>query len=454
MSSNRKGYKMKSIMLFVFGLLVCVAGAFPLNPSFTPEAVAAYKAKADAGDAEAQCNLGWCYAYGEGVETNKVEAVKWYRKAAEQGDAFAQCMLGRCHEKGEGVKKDMVEAVKWYRKAAEQGDADAQRVLCWCYTTGEGVKKDMTEAVKWYRKAAERDNSEAQCLLGACFAKGAGVAKNMTEAVKWFRKAAEQGQRFAQINLGWCYAQGEGVEKDAVISGQWYLKAAKGNPFLAAFLSKQVYVFVSLLVLLVVFGVFLVIVATYLPCTIVRVLQSERSLAKRLFADLESVMCSLFAVACLFAYFDLLTKASYVSLEEFLLVDFLPLSVGLHIFPVDGLFFAYYGIRTFVERRRLRRSSTRPHVTFAQYVKACVVAEICAYGVVGLWLAFVLALLEYLVLSGVCVLGTIALMIYTWPTRKKYDKLVNGGKRSNHGEIHGHLSARRLGFLASLHRSG
>lgn len=41
---------MKSIMLSVCGLLDCVAGAFPLNPSFTPEAVMEYKAKADAGD--------------------------------------------------------------------------------------------------------------------------------------------------------------------------------------------------------------------------------------------------------------------------------------------------------------------------------------------------------------------------------------------------------------------
>ena len=29
---------MRPIILFVCGLLVCVAGAFPLNPSFTPDA--------------------------------------------------------------------------------------------------------------------------------------------------------------------------------------------------------------------------------------------------------------------------------------------------------------------------------------------------------------------------------------------------------------------------------
>jgi TPR repeat protein len=41
----------------------------------------------------AQCNLGFCYAYGEGVPKNEKEAVKWWTKAAEQGDALAKKAL-------------------------------------------------------------------------------------------------------------------------------------------------------------------------------------------------------------------------------------------------------------------------------------------------------------------------------------------------------------------------
>lgn len=78
-------------------------------------------------------------------------------------------------------------------------------------------------------------------------------------------------------------------------------------------------------------------------------------------------------------------------------------------------------------RARLECLSAEDVIT--QYVKVCVVEKICANGVVGLWFAFVLALLGYLVLSGVCVLSAIVLIICTWPTRKKYDKLVNGGKK-------------------------
>src|SRR5213082_2323998 len=69
------------------------------------------KAKAEAGDAESQVELGRRYDEGEGVAKDPVEAVKWVRKAAEQKLAMAQYNLGLCYYKGEGVAKDRVEAV-------------------------------------------------------------------------------------------------------------------------------------------------------------------------------------------------------------------------------------------------------------------------------------------------------------------------------------------------------
>ncbi len=60
---------------------------------------------------------------------------------AEQGDAGAQCELGRRYYNGTGVAKDFVEAMKWYRKAAEQGDAFAQLTLGSSYYFGNDVEK-------------------------------------------------------------------------------------------------------------------------------------------------------------------------------------------------------------------------------------------------------------------------------------------------------------------------
>jgi TPR repeat protein len=84
------------------------------------------KAKAEAGDAESEVELGRRYDNGEGVVKDHAEAAKWYRKAAEQNYGPAQNNLGLCYEHGEGVAADRVEAAKWYRKAAEQNDVDAQ----------------------------------------------------------------------------------------------------------------------------------------------------------------------------------------------------------------------------------------------------------------------------------------------------------------------------------------
>src|SRR5437867_11216286 len=83
------------------------------------------KAKAEAGDAESEVELGLRYTNGEGVAKDQVEAVKWFRKAAEQNYARAQKNLSICYDKGEGVTKDQVEAEKWLRMAAEQDDAEA-----------------------------------------------------------------------------------------------------------------------------------------------------------------------------------------------------------------------------------------------------------------------------------------------------------------------------------------
>ena len=81
------------------------------------------------GHADAQCNLGYCYANGIGVTQDYAEAVKWYQKAAEQGNALGQNNLGYCYESAQGVAQDLAQAQELYAKAAARGNATAQRTL-------------------------------------------------------------------------------------------------------------------------------------------------------------------------------------------------------------------------------------------------------------------------------------------------------------------------------------
>ena len=55
------------------------------------------KAKAEAGDAQAQCRLGSYYYESAG---NFAEAVKWFRKAADRGHSGAQNQLNYFARKG------------------------------------------------------------------------------------------------------------------------------------------------------------------------------------------------------------------------------------------------------------------------------------------------------------------------------------------------------------------
>ena len=142
----------------------------PVQAQNTPSAqeLADLRALAEAGDTEAQYNLGLRYANGDGVSQDDAVAVTWYRLAAEQGHARAQITLGAMYDAGRGVPRDDAEAVRWYRLAAEQDDATAQYFLGFAYAYGHGVPEDDVAAVIWYRRAAEqgRFDAGAQIALG------------------------------------------------------------------------------------------------------------------------------------------------------------------------------------------------------------------------------------------------------------------------------------------------
>ena len=72
------------------------------EPTETAE-IAALRVKANAGDADAQYNLGVCYNVGHGVPQDSVQGAAWIRKAAEQGLVGAQFNVGLMYAYGRGV---------------------------------------------------------------------------------------------------------------------------------------------------------------------------------------------------------------------------------------------------------------------------------------------------------------------------------------------------------------
>lgn len=93
------------------------------------EAYCHWKPLAQKGNAEAQYNLGWLYANGNGMNVDPDKAMQWWQAAAEQGHAEAEFALGLAYTTGEGVRKDLSKAVHWFLQAAQRGHRDARDLL-------------------------------------------------------------------------------------------------------------------------------------------------------------------------------------------------------------------------------------------------------------------------------------------------------------------------------------
>lgn len=96
----------------------------PINAGTPIEEI---RARAQAGEADAQYSLGLRYDNGQGVAQDFTEAVRWYRLAAEQGNPAAQYNLGAMYSNGQGVPRDVVEAYKWRSLAASRAPSDDQQ---------------------------------------------------------------------------------------------------------------------------------------------------------------------------------------------------------------------------------------------------------------------------------------------------------------------------------------
>lgn len=260
---GREGMTLIGVLLL---LLVLAAGVYGWywweNREPAPGSVAAVRAAAENGDAEAAVQMGRMCEDGLEVEQDWVQAELWFRKAADNGSAEGKYQLGLLYEEGKGegkgVEQDLRKAAKWYKSAAEQGYADAEWKIGLCLRDGKGVEKNVIWAKLWLEKAARQGHEEArtalakleagmqeeedplaadqaaaeagdataQCHMGRRYFRGEGVPKDEAAGADWYRKAAEQGYAEGQCRWGDCLRMGRGVGQDEAAGVEWYRKAA------------------------------------------------------------------------------------------------------------------------------------------------------------------------------------------------------------------------------------
>lgn len=86
---------------------------------------------------------------------------------AEQGYPLAECQVGYFYAQGLGVERDLDRALLWTRRAAEHGDRDGQFNLGCFYEEGTVLARSMEQAALWYQRAARQGHTEAAERLRA-----------------------------------------------------------------------------------------------------------------------------------------------------------------------------------------------------------------------------------------------------------------------------------------------
>ncbi len=82
-------------------------------------------------------------------------------KLAEDEYPLAECQVGYFYYKGLGIEKNLEKAFYWTERAANHGDRDGQNNLAMFYEEGIGVEIDLEQAKKWYKKAALQEHDMA-----------------------------------------------------------------------------------------------------------------------------------------------------------------------------------------------------------------------------------------------------------------------------------------------------
>ena len=108
-------------------LLIPATGRCTLDvqPQALKEAVKVCEQVADAGDPQAQYELGEFYYSGKQAPKDLAKALNWFGKASLQGQADAQYRLGGMFFHGEGVAANRVQAYILLKIAAVNGAEDA-----------------------------------------------------------------------------------------------------------------------------------------------------------------------------------------------------------------------------------------------------------------------------------------------------------------------------------------
>jgi TPR repeat protein len=128
-------------------------------------AIEACRARAEAGDAAAQYDMGLLLVQGEFVERDEPGAFVWFSRAHENGDREATASVAGMLYRGMGVEPDQERAMALYIQAADAGVRAARLEIALAHYHGNGVEHDEAKGMALLRALADEGYVPAQRQL-------------------------------------------------------------------------------------------------------------------------------------------------------------------------------------------------------------------------------------------------------------------------------------------------
>ena len=196
------------------------------------------KARAEAGDSEAQWELGSWLEDGltdpKGfvfIHPDARAAALWFRRSANAGNPAGQINFGCCLSAGCGVRRDDTEALRWFKRALLQSDPTAPNNIASVY----GHRGNNRRAMFWHQRAVASGDGDALVEVGRRYYAGVGVRRDPGHAVRCFRKAitskniSQAGREDAMFHLGAAFHEGRGVKQSNARAIKWLSQANKDD---------------------------------------------------------------------------------------------------------------------------------------------------------------------------------------------------------------------------------
>jgi len=156
--------------------------------------------EANAGNAEAQYQLGRMYDTGDKLERDRQKGIAWFTAAANQGHAESQYRLAIAYLYGIAVSKNVATGESWLTKAAQQNHPVAKNMLP-IYVANRSANRSTSIALSWYLEKVANGDPDGQFGIGNMYENGWGIKANTVEAKKWLQAARVAGSGGAAVHM-------------------------------------------------------------------------------------------------------------------------------------------------------------------------------------------------------------------------------------------------------------